>query len=73
MNIGQEKRRQQTLPYDRSEFSGYNSILSHFQAESVIENAQGDTLLDLACGDGTITSMLSSKVNRVEGTFRGNW
>ena len=67
MGIEKEKRRQQTFPYDRSEFSDYNSILTFFQAQSVIENAQGDTLLDLACGDGTITSMLSSKFNRVVG------
>lgn len=55
MDIEQEKRRQQLLLWDRSsDYSDYKSILALFQAQSVLENAQKDSLLDLACGDGTI-------------------
>lgn len=67
MGVEQEKIRQQTFLYDRSEYSGYNTILAFFQAQSVLENAHGDSLLDLACGDGTITAMVSSKFKRVVG------
>lgn len=59
MDIEKEKGRQRLLPYNRSEYQDYNSILAFFQAQSVIENAHGDSLLDLACGDGTITALLS--------------
>ena len=68
IDIEQEKTRQQSILWDRSsDYSDYVSILAFFQTQSVLENAQGDSLLDLACGDGTITSMLSSKFNRVVG------
>jgi len=64
----QEKRRQQSFLWQRSsEFPDYNSILAFFQAQSVLENAHGNSLLDLACGDGTITAMLSAKFKRVVG------
>jgi len=67
MDIEKEKGRQRLLPYNRSEYQDYNSILAFFQAQSVIENAHGDSLLDLACGDGTITALLSPKFKRVVG------
>ena len=63
-----EKGRQEALPWSRSAYySEYNSILAQFQAQSVVENAPGDSLLDLACGDGTITAMLSDRFRRVVG------
>lgn len=67
MNLKQEKMRQQLFSYNRSEYSDYNSILAFFQAQSIIENTKGDSLLDLACGDGTITAMLSTKFKRIVG------
>lgn len=67
MNLKKEKIRQQLFSYNRCEYSNYNSILTFFQAQSVIENTKGDSLLDLACGDGTITAMLSTKFKRVVG------
>jgi len=68
MNIEEEKRRQQSFLWDRfSDYSVYKSILAFFQAQSVLENAYGDSLLDLACGDGTITAILSPQFKSVVG------
>jgi len=68
MDIGQEKRRQESLPWNRSfRYSDYSSILAYFQVQSVLENISGNSILDLACGDGTLIAMLSSKFKRVVG------
>jgi len=68
MDIEREKTKQESFPWARStHYSEYNSILAYFQAQSVIENAPGDSLLDLACGDGMITGLLSPKFKRVVG------
>lgn len=67
-DIGKEKTRQQSIIWDRSfDYSSYLPILTYFQTESMLENARGDSLLDLACGDGTITATLSSKFKRIVG------
>ncbi len=50
-----------------SDYPDYNSILAFFQARSVLENTRRDSLLDLACGDGSITAMLSAKFKRIVG------
>ena len=67
MDIKQEKTRQESMPWDRSFFSAYNATLAYFQAQSVIENTHGGGLLDLACGDGTLTALLSPGFSRVVG------
>jgi len=66
MSIEQEKERQRSIAWERgSDYPGYGPVFTYFQAQSVLENARGDSLLDLACGDGTITAMLFSKFKRV--------
>lgn len=63
-----EKMRQEGYNWDRSyDYSDYNKVLAYYQARAVIENVSGESLLDLACGDGFITSLLSSKYSRVVG------
>lgn len=47
--------------------SEYNRYLAQFKVESCLENIRGDSLLDLACGDGLMTGMFSKKVSRVVG------
>jgi 2-polyprenyl-3-methyl-5-hydroxy-6-metoxy-1,4-benzoquinol methylase len=63
-----EKKMQEKYPWDRNKFhSSYNNILAHYQAISCLENSSGESLLDLACGDGTMTKMFSEKFKRIVG------
>ena len=62
-----ERKRQESLPWKRSEYPNYYSVLAFFQAQSVIENTQGKSLLDVGCGDGRIFAHLSSKFERIVG------
>ena len=67
-NPEQESQRQHSFSWDRSfDYSDYNTILAFYQAQSVLENVQGDSLLDLACGDGFITAMLAVKFQKTVG------
>lgn len=64
----EEKKRQDNMAYARSStFSTYNTVLGYYQAASCIEHARGDSCLDLACGDGILTSMLSPRFKRIVG------
>jgi 2-polyprenyl-3-methyl-5-hydroxy-6-metoxy-1,4-benzoquinol methylase len=64
----QEKDLQQTFTWNRSEvYSSYNEILAYYQAQSCIEHARGDSLLDMPCGDGTLTKYLVSSFSKVVG------
>ncbi|MFZ8805783.1 MAG: class I SAM-dependent methyltransferase [Candidatus Calescibacterium sp.] len=67
VELKKEKIRQEKFSWDRSQFRNYNSVLAYFQAQSVLENAKGDSILDLACGDGTITRYFCKKFKRVVG------
>jgi 2-polyprenyl-3-methyl-5-hydroxy-6-metoxy-1,4-benzoquinol methylase len=59
MNIN-EKELQETYLWDRDNvFSSYNSILAYYQAQACVEHKRGDTLLDMPCGDGTLTARLA--------------
>jgi 2-polyprenyl-3-methyl-5-hydroxy-6-metoxy-1,4-benzoquinol methylase len=63
-----EKSRQEDFPWARSAiFSTYNAILGFYQAQSCIEHARGESLLDVPCGDGLITAQLVERFRRVVG------
>lgn len=62
-----EKQRQEGFAWDRNMFSDYNSILVQYQAMSCIEHAKKGTLLDLACGEGMMTSYFVDHFDRVVG------
>lgn len=67
MNFEKEKNKQQLYQWHRGHFSEYNNILGEYQAKSVLENAKGDSLLDLACGDGILTQKFCGFFKRVVG------
>jgi 2-polyprenyl-3-methyl-5-hydroxy-6-metoxy-1,4-benzoquinol methylase len=69
MNISEnEKARQDSFPWERSKFhTDYNSYLAYYKVLSCMENAKGNSLLDLACGDGLMTSMFAENFKRVVG------
>lgn len=63
-----EKAKQEAFSWERAkDFSTYNQILGHYQVLSCLENAQKDTLLDLPCGDGTLTALFCEHFRRVVG------
>ena len=63
-----EKVRQEGMPYKRNKyFPSYNIILGQYQALSCVENAGGESVLDLACGEGTITAIFAKHYRRVVG------
>lgn len=63
-----EKSRQDSFPWERSKYhTDYNSVLAHYKVVSCLEHAQGNSLLDLACGDGLMTSMFAQHFQRVVG------
>lgn len=67
-NLNDEKNRQENFPWQRTKYhTDYNSILAHYKVLSCLEYARGESLLDLACGDGLITSMLSSRFKNIVG------
>lgn len=66
--MNSEKILQERYSFSRTgSFSDYNKILAYYQAVSCIENSKGSTILDLACGDGTITAVLKQHFERVVG------
>jgi 2-polyprenyl-3-methyl-5-hydroxy-6-metoxy-1,4-benzoquinol methylase len=66
--INDEKERQESFPWSRSEYhSEYNAFLAEYKVKSCLENMRGDSLLDLACGDGLMTEMFSAHMNRIVG------
>jgi len=67
-DLKNEKERQEKLPFERSRyFTEYNSILGYYQAISCIENAHGETALDMPCGDGFITEIFAKYFKKVVG------
>lgn len=68
MNSKKEKELQEQYPWERSEyFTEYNAVLGHYQVQSCLEHTHGDSLLDLPCGDGTLTEQFSAHFKRVVG------
>lgn len=63
-----EKALQETFTWARSvDFSSYNGVLGYYQVQSCLEHARGDSLLDMPCGDGSLTAMLTARFQRVVG------
>ncbi|MDX5365612.1 MAG: class I SAM-dependent methyltransferase [Alphaproteobacteria bacterium] len=63
-----EKARQESYMWSRTTFhSEYNRYLAQFKVESCLENVRGNSLLDLACGDGLMTEMFARRMDRVVG------
>ncbi len=54
--------------WNRSYFDSYSNILAEFMSQEVIEKVpKGKTLLDLACGDGTITKIFKNHFSKIVG------
>jgi ubiquinone/menaquinone biosynthesis C-methylase UbiE len=63
-----EKRLQESFPWERSKYyAGYQGILGYYKVVSCMEHARGDSLLDLACGDGLLTDLFSEHFKRIVG------
>ena len=68
MTISNEKELQESFAWARSQvFSSYNHALGYYQAQACLEQARGDSLLDMPCGDGALTAMLAPSFKRVVG------
>ncbi len=68
MRESKEKQHQEQFVWSRSTFhSEYNRYLAQYKVESCMENIRGESLLDLACGDGMMTEMFAKKMSRVVG------
>lgn len=64
----QEIQLQNSFLWQRGKFySTYEQLLGHYIVQSVIENIQPPSLLDLACGNGQLTNIMSSYFDRVVG------
>ena len=63
-----EKYNQEKFSWEREKnYENYNKILGYYQAVSCIENSFRGSLMDLACGDGYITAILSEHFTHVVG------
>ena len=63
-----EKLRQEACPWSRSKYyENYNSILGYYKVQSCLKYKCGPCLLDLACGDGLMTSMFADRYRHVVG------
>jgi len=68
MDESNEIKLQRSFAFERTlHFPNYNTILSKYKAQQVLEDKVGNSLLDLACGDGYITSLLKPAFSRIVG------
>jgi 2-polyprenyl-3-methyl-5-hydroxy-6-metoxy-1,4-benzoquinol methylase len=68
MSNNSEKDLQESFTWARSKmFSDYNGVLAYYQAQACLEHARGTSLLDMPCGDGTVTALLAQAFTRVVG------
>ena len=68
MDESNEIKLQRSFAFERTKhFPNYNTILSKYKAQQVLEDKVGNSLLDLACGDGYITSLMESAFSRIVG------
>lgn len=59
---------QERFTWARAEsYNDYNAILGYYQVQSCLEKCRGDSLLDLPCGDGTLTALFTDRFKRVVG------
>ena len=63
-----EKDLQETFEWARSKiFSDYNRVLAYYQAQTCAAYARGESLLDMPCGDATLTAMMAPGFTTVVG------
>ena len=63
-----EMRRQDGFSWSRSTYHvTYNAMLAQYKIKSCLENSKGDSLIDLACGDGLMTESFAKHFKRVVG------
>ena len=68
MELKKEKNKQEKCKWYRGGyFNEYNFIVGQYQVQSVTENVKGNSLLDIACGDGMLTAKFCKKFKRVVG------
>jgi 2-polyprenyl-3-methyl-5-hydroxy-6-metoxy-1,4-benzoquinol methylase len=68
MDTRHEKELQDGFTWARStSYSDYNRILGYFQVQACLDFARGERLLDMPCGDGTLTEMLAPHFKHVVG------
>lgn len=68
MSNNNEKELQESFPWRRSKYhTDYNEILAYYKAKSCLDNAVGDSLLDIACGDGMLTQIFIGHFSKVVG------
>jgi len=73
MTSNSEIDRQENFPWHRTGFfSDYNTILGKYKIESCLKYMHGSSVLDLACGDGFLTSLYCQKFKRVVGVDASN-
>lgn len=63
-----EKARQDNVPWERGKFfKEYELMMVDYLVASVWDHAAGRSLLDVACGNGLVTSRLAARFQRVVG------
>ncbi len=63
-----EKQRQENFPWSRStHFQHYNAALAYYHVQACLEHAHGPAVLDVPCGDGTLTAMFADHFERIVG------
>nr|NGX57099.1 dTDP-3-amino-3,4,6-trideoxy-alpha-D-glucopyranose [Candidatus Anoxychlamydiales bacterium] len=68
INFSEELKNIQNCTWDRDLYDNYNHILAFYMAQSVMENtSKNSSLLDLACGDGTLLEMMSNHFSSIVG------
>ncbi len=68
MGMEAEKKRQEEYPWSRTTYhTTYNMILAKYKVQSCLEHATGNSLMDLACGDGLMTKAFCERFDRVVG------
>ena len=66
--MNEEKKKQDGFTWARSSnYAMYNRILGQYQVRTCIEQSPGDSILDMPCGDGTLTAMFAENYDRVVG------
>ena len=63
-----EKKKQDAFPWSRTTYHvTYNAMLVEYKIKSCLENSKGDSLIDLACGDGLMTRSFAEHFKCVVG------
>jgi 2-polyprenyl-3-methyl-5-hydroxy-6-metoxy-1,4-benzoquinol methylase len=66
--FAKELERQESIPWERGKFyKAYENVLGEYIVKSVLSHANPPSLLDIACGNGQITSQIAAPFQRVVG------